>query len=231
MIILSEDEPSKRVLAIGDIHGCLNALETLAERIPLRPESDFLITLGDYVDRGPDSKGVLDWLRSWPGEKVNLRGNHEIMMLEAASGGTWAGGWEHVGGRETLASYGVGATLKDVPEAHWDFIGTLAPWFEIDSHFFVHANADPSLDLADQFETELFWERYDNPPAHKNGKIMVCGHAAQRSGLPRFNGNAICIDTWAYGEGWLTCLDVARQTYWQANQAGEFRTGALELDR
>lgn len=223
-------DAGKRVLAIGDIHGCLTALKTLAKRIPLNPESDFLVVLGDFVDRGPDSKGVIDWLLNWEGEKVCLRGNHEIMMLEAAAGGKWASGWEFYGGRETLESYGDGATFDDVPEEHWDFIGSLEPYFEIDTHFFVHANADPSLDLDDQPDSELFWERFGDPPPHKNGKTMVCGHTAQHSGLPRFVEKAVCIDTWVYGDGWLTCLDVERDRYWQANEKGEFRVGVLEID-
>ena len=217
----------KRVLAVGDIHGCLTALTTLAKAVPFRPESDLLVTLGDYIDRGPDSKGVIDWLLEWEGERVSLRGNHEIMMMEARAGIGWAKGWDQVGGRETLESYGRGAKVADVPDHHWEFLDSLVPYFETENHFYVHASVYADLDLADQSEFELYWGRFVDPPPHKSGKTMVCGHTSQKDGLPNFNGNAVCIDTWVYGKGWLTCLDVERQFYWQANQRGEVRTGTL----
>lgn len=135
------DTPSaakKRILAIGDIHGCLTALQTLAERVPFRPESDILVTLGDHVDRGPDSKGVIDWLLAWEGERVSLRGNHEIMMFEARAGVGWARGWDQVGGRETLDSYGPDSKVGDIPAEHWDFLESLVPFHETETHFFVH---------------------------------------------------------------------------------------------
>lgn len=218
----------KRVLAIGDIHGCLTALETLAERVPFDPERDFLVTLGDHVDRGPDSKGVIDWLLAWPGGMANVRGNHEIMMADGRGDGKWANGWMRFGGAETLESYGPGATIADVPEAHWRFIDSLVPYFETDTHVFVHANLDPVIELQYQTDDELYWRPYYNPSPHKSGKTMICGHTSQKDGLPNRNEHSICIDTWVYGEGWLTCLDVARGVCWQANQPGEFR--AIMLD-
>ena len=69
----------------------------------------------------------------------------------------------------------------------------------------------------------LYWERFDDPAPHESGKFMVCGHTSQKSGLPARNGNAICIDTWACGGGWLTCLNVETGELWQANEAGETR--------
>ncbi|MEM7013708.1 MAG: metallophosphoesterase family protein [Verrucomicrobiota bacterium] len=227
---MSDESPAakKRVLAIGDIHGCLTALQTLAEHVPFRPESDLLVTLGDHVDRGPDSKGVIDWLLAWKGVRVSLRGNHEIMMQEARGSSAWVDGWRACGGAEALASYGGG--IEDVPQAHWDLINQLLPYYETETHFFVHANVLPELDLADQSDSDLYWSQYIDPPRHKSGKKMVCGHTSQKDGLPKYNGSAACIDTWVYGKGWLTCLDVERSFYWQANQQGEVRTGILGLD-
>lgn len=218
-----------RYLAVGDIHGCIAALTTLAEFVPFTP-GDMLVTLGDYVDRGPDSCAVLDWLiaRYKQGLLVPLRGNHELSMLGARKSEIGLSWWLRLGGDVTLASYsrpGVPGRIEDVPDEHWDFLeNRTQPWFEIDTHFFVHANADPSLPLPQQSEATLYWESFFDTPPHKSGKIMVCGHTAQKSGVPLNLGHAICIDTRAYGDGgWLTCLDVATGVYWQANQRGETR--------
>jgi serine/threonine protein phosphatase 1 len=222
-----------RYLAVGDIHGCFRALKTLADFVPFGAD-DVLITLGDYVDRGPDSYAVLDWLLAWKqrGRLVALRGNHEVMMLQARQSEDDLHSWLGVGGDATLASYsplGDAGRLLDVPNSHWQFLEEdLCPWFETDTHFFVHANAYPDCSLAEQPDFMLYWESFDKPRPHESGKIMVCGHTPQKSGEPRNIGHAVCIDTWAYGRGWLTCLDVGSGTYWQANQRGETLQDWLE---
>jgi serine/threonine protein phosphatase 1 len=104
----------------------------------------------------------------------------------------------------------------------------LLPYYETDTHFFVHANADPHLDLIDQPDYTLYWERFNYPVLHQSGKIMVCGHSSQKCGLPVNTQSAICIDTWACGTGWLTCLDVQAGVLWQANQQGETRRLSLD---
>jgi serine/threonine protein phosphatase 1 len=220
-----------RHFAIGDIHGCHVALETLLKFVGLR-EDDEVITLGDYCDRGPDSKGVLEWLVEFSatGRLHPLRGNHEVMMLEALIGNGELENWTAVGGDATLRSYRdksqEGGDIKDVeiPEAHLNFLHwELLPSYETESHFFVHANAYPEISICEQPDFMLYWEKYDDPPLHESGKIMVCGHSSQKNGLPITNGNAICIDTWAYGKGWLTCLGVESGMIWQANEQGETR--------
>ncbi len=215
---------------------------TLVERVPIQPQ-DALVALGDYVDRGPRSREVLDWLveRSRGGKLVALRGNHELMMLLARDEPTHVYDWLQMGGRETLASYaatmpgdaaaeGEKAFPKGIPQEHWWFVEDFCrDYHETDTHFFVHANASADLLLEEQPDYMLFWEKFHNPPApHRSGKIMVCGHTPQKSGHPQHIGHAICIDTWAYGEGWLTCLDVGSGQYWQANEAGAFREAHLE---
>lgn len=218
-----------RHLAIGDIHGCFKALTTLAAFVPCQPD-DVVITLGDYVDRGPDSCAVLDWLIAYRRKAtlVALRGNHEIMMLQARDDERFKR-WMEYGGDATLASYspfGDAGRLVDVPDSHWEFLEQqTCGWFETATHFFVHANAYPSYALTEQPDYMLYWESFGNPTPHESGKIMVCGHTPQKSGTPRNIGHAICIDTWACGKGWLTCLDVASGRYWQANQRGETRLG------
>jgi len=223
-----------RILAIGDIHGCSAALGALATFVPFRPD-DMLVTLGDYVNRGPDSRGVIDWLIAWRKRVrlVALLGNHEIMMLAARDGGDAYERFVDCGGDATVASYArAGGTgrLSDVPDEHWRFLkdGTCG-WYETASHFFVHANAYPDYPLDEQPEFMLHWEEFNDPRPHESGKVMVCGHTSQKSGEPRFIGHAVCIDTWACGDGWLTCLDVDSGKYWQADQSGRTRTGRLKL--
>jgi len=216
-----------RTLAIGDIHGCRVALETLVGLVGPEP-GDVLVTLGDYVDRGPDTKGVIDFLLELAShcQLVTLRGNHEIMMERALHSRFEAASWLSVGGHPVLDSYRASGP-QDIPKAHWDFLAACLPYYENDTHFFVHASAAPDVDLADQSEFMLYWEFFDHPLPHRSGKVMVCGHTSQKSGLPLDLGHAVCIDTFAHGGGWLTCLDTASRTYSQANQKGERREGAL----
>lgn len=223
-----------RTLAIGDIHGCFKALQTLMEAVPLRPD-DRLITLGDYVNRGPNTHAVLDWLiaRQESGQLIALRGNHEIMMLMALDCENAHQVWLDVGGTATLASYapfeGQPGKIEDIPDRHWQFLKhKLRASFETDHHFYVHANAYPNLPIDDQPDFMLYWEPFHFPAPHESGKTMVCGHSSQKSGLPLNHGHAVCIDTWACGRGWLTCLDVDSGLCWQANQAGETRRMFLD---
>ncbi len=221
-----------RTLAIGDVHGCFSALRTLAAFVPFH-ESDLLITVGDYVDRGPDSRAVVDWLieRKRTGKLVALRGNHEVMMLAARTDLGAASEWLMYGAQATLASYspfGDRGKLTDVPDAHWEFLEKATKsYFETESHFFVHANAYPQVPLAEQPDLMLYWEPFKSPEPHSSGKVMVCGHTPQKSGRPSSLGHAICIDTLAHGGGWLTCLDVASGEYWQASQEGKCRKDRL----
>jgi len=216
-----------RHLAIGDIHGCITALSTLIEFVNPRSD-DTIITLGDYIDRGPDPAAVVDFIIELgkSHKLVALRGNHEIMMLDSREKESWFQPWMGYGGDATLRSYG--GSLDNVPAEHFDFLhNDLVCDYECESHFFVHAFAEADVRLEDQSDATRYWRKYRNPQPHCSGKIMVCGHTAQRSGLPLNDGHAVCIDTWAHGDGWLTCLDVESGTIWQANEAGETRSSAI----
>ena len=224
-----------RTIAIGDIHGCSTALDALLAVV--KPTADDrLVFLGDYVDRGPDTKGVLDRVigltRTHP-HTVCLRGNHEIMMHAARVDRDSKINWLSVGGEQALLSYSATGrppvTLADVPEEHWTFLASgLRDWFETDTHIFVHANLYPELDLGDQPEMMLFWEFLIGPIGHLSGKTVVVGHSTQPGGLPRDFGDTLAIDTGAYKrDGWLTALDVRGLGFWQANQRGETRRGDL----
>ncbi len=221
-------------MAIGDIHGCLNSLQTLIQFVEF-DDDDLLITVGDYVDRGPNSRGVIDWLiqKHATGQLKPLRGNHDIMMLEARSDIEKLTRFLHVGGEATLNSYRTAdashGQLSDVPDEHWQFLEhQLLPFYETDHHFFVHGNAYPELPLSEQPDFMLFWEKFNDPPRHQSGKTMVCGHTSQKTGIPKFNDHAVCIDTWAFGDGWLTCLDPVSRFIWQANEVGETRKFFLD---
>ncbi|MGH9676519.1 MAG: metallophosphoesterase family protein [Candidatus Acidiferrum sp.] len=224
-----------RILAIGDIHGCARALGTLLAVSKPRPD-DLIISLGDYVDRGPDSRGVLDQMviLQSTGRLVPLRGNHDLMMLHAREWDHASALWLGCGGKQTLSSYGASDSRPDdlllIPEAHWNFLENhCVNYHETDSHLFVHASVRPEWPLADQLTDVLLWEKLDGPVAHCSGKTLVCGHTKQTAGVPLNYGTTICIDTGAYAEGgWLTCLDVLDGCYWQANEDGEVRAGWLE---
>jgi serine/threonine protein phosphatase 1 len=219
---------NERILAIGDIHGCLTAFETLLSAVQPQPEDTF-VTLGDYVDRGPDSRGVLARLidLGQTHHLVALRGNHEEMMLRTREDLKVASDWLDYGGDATLASYGVGdkaPNLAGIPLSHWTFLEQQCiDCWETDTHFFVHANVYPDIPLAEQPPYVLHWARFEKALPHQSGKIMICGHTSQKSGLPANRGFAVCIDTWVYGKGWLSCLDVTSGLVWQANQEGQQR--------
>jgi len=217
-----------RTLAIGDIHGCSRALNALLELV--QPQADdTIVTLGDYVDRGPDTLGVLDRLLALRKQcrLIALRGNHEQMMLDARAAGHPDRDWLESGGDATLRSYAIlgdAGKLVDVPDIHWDFLERTPLYHEIETHFFVHASVFPEVPLDEQPDVMMLWEKFDDPAPHVSGKIMVCGHTPQKNGLPRVLDHAVCIDTWAHGKtGWLSCLDVANGRLWQANQKMEKR--------
>lgn len=216
-----------RLFAIGDIHGCLTALQRLDRELGFQAD-DVVVTLGDYVDRGPDSRGVIDYLIALHSrcQLVSLRGNHEIMMLGARADQSMLLSWRNCGGDTTLGSYGIEA-IDEVPLAHWRFIEQTAPYHEADRDFFVHANAYPDAPLSEQPAEMLFWEHFADLGPHRSGRRMICGHTAQKSGRPLNVGHAVCIDTWAYGDGWLTCLETGTGQYWQADKKGGFRAGEL----
>lgn len=225
-----------RVLAIGDIHGSLRPLDALLDWVNPTPD-DLVVTLGDYVDRGPDTRGVLDRLVGLR-DRLNLvplRGNHELMMLKARDGGRGDREmWLSVGGVQALASYGTPGrpgTFRSVPAAHWDFLETgLVDYHQTDRFIFVHATVLCGFDLDEQPEYALFWEYLPPAMRHHSGKTVVCGHTSQRSGEPKVVPGAVCVDTHAYAGGWLTCLDATTGRYWQADNAGRRRDGRVEYE-
>lgn len=223
-----------RTLTIGDIHGCNAALSALLQSVQPEP-ADQIIFLGDYIDRGPASQAVLDTLLELRKKysTVFLRGNHEVMILDARDDSTKANLWQSYGGSETLGSYGVNYRnygpdwIQAIPAAHWEFLEHTVRFFENDTHIFVHACLDPELDMDAQPDWLLFWEYFVRIQPHKTGKRIICGHSPQRSGQIKDVGFAVCVDTAPASGGWLTCLDVDSGKYWQANENGTVRDGVL----
>lgn len=215
---------SKRTIAIGDIHGCSVALRTLLMAIDPQPD-DTLIFMGDYVDRGPDSRGVLDQIIALVDrcEIVPLLGNHELMLMESMQNREMFEFWKACGGTETLSSYG--GTLDNLPFEHLVFLRGLRRWYETEKFIFVHANYDEAVPIDQVTDDLLFWEHVNTVPPnpHYSGKTVIVGHTPQGNGCVRDLGHLICLDTYCFGGGWLTAMDVDRREIWQANQEGQLR--------
>ena len=226
-----------RYLAIGDIHGCSQALERLLAVVQPQPE-DIIITLGDYLNKGPDSKGVIEKLiqLSQTHQLIPLKGNHELQLLQARSHHfNYSVELQYLG-IETLISYNSlpdgELSLSNIPDRHWEFLEhTCIDSWESERHIFVHANLDPKLPLNKQPEYHLFWEKLRQPHPHYSGKTTICGHTSQKNGQPINFGHTVCIDTWACGTGWLTCLDVYGGHIWQTNQQGQVKQSRIEQFR
>jgi calcineurin-like phosphoesterase family protein len=218
-----------RVYAIGDIHGSLVPLRLLRDAIrehatahPI--ERKCLIYLGDYVDRGFDSRAVIEMLVNdpLPGfEHVFLKGNHEEGMLRFLADGSNALFWVAYGGIATMFSYGVKppdpATdevevirarkelARKLPPAHLDFLAKLEPYRIEGDYLFVHAGIRPGVPIEAQREEDLLWIREEFLRSQQEfGKCVVHGHSITRQ--PDFQPNRIGIDTGAFASGTLTCL-------------------------
>jgi serine/threonine protein phosphatase 1 len=217
-----------RTIAIGDIHGCSAALEAVLDAIRPRPD-DTIVTLGDYIDRGPDSRGVLERLidLSRYCTLVPILGNHDQMLLDIRSEKYPIFWLLDIGGTTTLDSYGPGRDLNLIPDEHYEFLEGCLDFFETETHIFVHANYYADLPMTEQPVGMLRWEslRDGIPDPHVSGKTVIVGHSSQKDGEILDLGHLVCIDTYCYGGGWLTALDVKTGEVWQANERGEVRRG------
>jgi serine/threonine protein phosphatase 1 len=221
--------PGDRVYAIGDVHGRSDLLDRLYRLIRLDADNEppgrrVVVHLGDYVDRGPDSRGVIERVMAppLPGfQPVALIGNHDFMMRAFLADPRQVGpGWMMNGAAATLASYGVdppqrieGGELERaardldaaLPARHRAFLDRLAPLYRDDRFLFVHAGIRPGIAPEAQTLDDLIWIReefLDSPADH--GAIVVHGHSITRE--PDFRPNRIGIDTGAYRSGRLTAL-------------------------
>lgn len=212
--------PDHRVYAIGDIHGCLDRLHALhaaiAEDLAARPvAAPLLLHVGDYVDRGPDSAGVVRLLAAGPPlpglPTVNLMGNHERTMLDALDGiGPSATDWMISGGREALASWGGDPDAPrttwpaHVPPADTAFLRALPLRHQVGGYLFVHAGIRPGVALTAQADQDLITIRNSFLYSEQDfGVVVVHGHTPRMA--PEIRHNRIGIDTGAVFGGKLTC--------------------------
>jgi serine/threonine protein phosphatase 1 len=215
-----------RTIAIGDIHGCSAALGALIDAIRPRPQ-DRIVTLGDYINRGPDSRGVIERLIELKSRchLFPLLGNHDQMLLDVRSGKYPIDWLLDIGGTATLDSYGAGRDLDLIPDEHFEFLASCLDYYETDTHIFIHANYFPDISMDEQHVAMLRWEsiRGVTPGPHESGKTVIVGHTSQKSGEIFDLGHVQCIDTYCYGSGWLTALDVQTGEIWQADREGNMR--------
>jgi serine/threonine protein phosphatase 1 len=215
-----------RTIAIGDIHGCLIAFDALLAAIHPQPD-DTLVLLGDYVDRGLNSRGVIERILQLRQEcrLIALLGNHDEMMAKVCGGERQLYlSWLLFGGSATLESYDVDRP-EDVPAEHVQFLRNCPLYYETDHHIFLHGNYLAELPLAEQPRETLLWEslKVRKPGPHCSGKTAIVAHSSQKTGEILDLDYLKCIDTWCYGEGWLTALDVGSGQIWQANRSGVMR--------
>ncbi|MDG4899648.1 metallophosphoesterase family protein [Mesorhizobium sp. WSM4962] len=218
------------VYAIGDVHGCYDELRTLERKIELDALQfrgrKIIIMLGDYVDRGPNSRRVVEHLMAPPPEgfmRVCLAGNHEVAMLAYLDGHLSLEPWLRVGGRETLFSYGIDPDrLADlygsseevderireaIPATHVAFMRTLPVMICSERFLFVHAGIRPGIALEAQDEADLLNIRSEFlAAAHRLDRWVVHGHTIVD--VPTLDGRRLGIDTGAFQSGRLTALRI-----------------------
>jgi serine/threonine protein phosphatase 1 len=218
---------ASRIYAIGDIHGRLDLLDHVIGKIDLDMKrapctEAFTVTLGDYIDRGPNSRGVIERLMQnpFPTAFIPLKGNHEELFETFIENPSIGGQWRRLGGLETLHSYGVpvsslmvgkgfdqaAKSLREkVPQTHFAFLKSLKTSISSELFFLCHAGVRPGIPLDRQSTNDLLWIReefLDSPMDF--GKRVIHGHTP--TNVPEVLANRINIDTGAFMTGRLTCL-------------------------
>lgn len=230
---LSLPEMPAALYAVGDIHGCCALYQQLEKDI-LADGAQFsgsklIVVLGDIVDRGPDSAGVIDHLLAplpdgW--QRLVLRGNHEAMMLKFLAAPHKNKRWLEFGGRETLQSYGLtsdsdhGFNLPEarlfqkfeaaIPSAHIDFLSDLALCLEVGPFVFSHAGIDPAKPMPEQSPNDLMWGDPARIDSADTELMVVHGHTPVVKAL--ISPRRVCVDTGAYASGILTAVRLLPST-------------------
>lgn len=214
---------SPKYIAIGDVHGCAASLQALIDKLDAGELANRrIVFVGDYIDRGPDSKGVVDFLLRFREDHdcVFLRGNHEQMMLEGIETGNFAN-WMLNGGGATLDSYGDGRGVEAIPGEHMDFFEATRFYYDTPEYFFVHAGLSPVMSIRDALEDEerygeFLWERsHLAAPETAWEKTVVFGHTPRPQPLRR--PGMIGIDTGCVfdsrGMGTLTAVMLPEEEF------------------
>ena len=204
--------------AIGDIHGCLQHLESVVRKINPTPD-DHLVFLGDYIDRGPQSKEVVDYLISLA-ERVRctfLKGNHEVHLLNCRDSRSDFNLWmyDHFGGRKTTKSYGYVPEYfsprwtNSIPDDHWDFFENLKDYLETEEALFIHAGYRHDEDAYRYSEMTMFWSNCLVDLPYKGTKKVFVGHTPTADNHPVFGDARIMCDTGCgHPNGVLTAVHV-----------------------
>ena len=209
-----------KIFAVGDIHGSFDQLQELMAKIPIDFARDTLVFIGDYIDRGPASVEVVDYLidlkRRIP-EIIFLKGNHED-MLEKYLDGTDRFTYLLNGGQNTLDSYlsrDLQSELYPIPPDHMAFFKSLRLYYETEAYIFVHAGLRPKVPLASQETEDLLWIRDKFIYSKYNfGKTVVFGHTPLEK--PLVESNKIGIDTGAVYGNALTCVQLPELDFFSA---------------
>jgi serine/threonine protein phosphatase 1 len=210
----------KKIYAIGDIHGCYDRLKALMEKIPIDCSRDALVFIGDYIDRGPHSVEVVDYLiqlkNRFP-EVIFLKGNHEDMLDKYING---ADRFTYLlnGGQQTLDSYltkPVPSESFPIPPDHMEFFKSLRLFYETEEFIFVHAGLRPRVPLESQNTEDLLWIR-DKFVSSKYdfGKRVIFGHTPLKK--PLVEPNKIGIDTGAVYGNALSCVQLPDLVFFKA---------------
>jgi serine/threonine protein phosphatase 1 len=206
----------EKIFAIGDVHGCYPKLIKLMEKIPFNPQKDLLIFMGDYIDRGEQSREVVDYLLDLKKKLPNLvflLGNHESMLLDYLKGGN-INPFLMNGGKKTLDSYfGENKQLsyedpRNVfPAGHVDFFKSLIHFYETEEYIFVHAGLREAVPLEQQDLFDLLWIREEFYfSTYDFGKTVIFGHTPFQK--PFIYKKKIGIDTGAVYGNKLTCVEL-----------------------
>jgi serine/threonine protein phosphatase 1 len=195
-----------RTYAVGDIHGSLGKLRSLVARCERDADGRpmMFVFLGDYIDRGPDSRGVIAYLielqARMPERVIALMGNHEAIAMAAINSSMNAGHWLMEGGDMTLRSYQV-SRANELPVAHIAWLQSLRLTYDDGQRLFVHAGVNPERSLDAQDDADLIWIREPFLSDERDyGRLIVHGHTPTNSGMPDLRANRLNIDTGAvYG--------------------------------
>lgn len=211
-----------KIFAIGDIHGCISHLDRLVAQLDMDEEEDTLVFVGDYIDRGLDPKGVIDYIidiRKNIRNVVCLLGNHEEMFLNYCLDGRDEDLYMSNGGMDTLASYGFsrrGTGELILPPSHREFFAGLRTYHETDDYIFVHAGLRPGIPLDQQDRNDLLWIRFEFIKSRYDfGKTVIYGHTPVSLDKPLIDKNKVNIDTGAVYGGRLTCIELPEMKIYQ----------------
>ena len=215
---------TNKIFAIGDIHGCLENLEKLLKILPVNWGKDLVIFLGDYIDRGPNPRGVIEKvleLKKLYGEKIiTLKGNHE-WMFERFLKGIDIDVFLYNGGGMTLKSYCNKEGHLEIPEEHLKFLRELKLYYETVDYIFVHAGLRPGKELKEQNEEDLLWIRESFYfSEYKFPKTIVFGHTPFPA--PLILDDRIGIDTGCVYGGALTAIELPDKKIYQIECRRQF---------